>query len=306
MVKLVDISDKDLIKYKEIFERADVHFGWSSSDAYKLEENGRESILFAYHPMYMIFDMDNKGNSVFRSCVADDTGKVISITMDGYQVNIGENGVYLIDEKGRHQSLQMFRNHETPDFEVTANGLLTYMQYDSKKDVRLIIRYDQDVYSKNGRVYVDYLKNPFYISVESKPKLRDKGLVFLGKKDAYYRLDFDVWNNKWQYDLATMGEYGVAAVMAQDTISLHGGEKEFSRYYRQLLSVGNYISITSFPLGRPYKERDIELIIDSLGFNKSIPAFVGNVFNDRDNVAHEFQDIVDEYLKLNPICKMKK
>ena len=79
----------------------------------------------------------------------------------------------------------MLRNDDTPSFEVSANGLLTYMQYDSKRDVRLGIRYDQDVYGNGGRVYVDYLKSPFYISIESKPKLRDKGLIFLGKKDAY-------------------------------------------------------------------------------------------------------------------------
>ena len=208
------------------------------------------------------FMFDNVGNLEFKSCVADEDGKVISITIDEYQVNVGDNIVYLIDENGRHQSLQLLRNQETPDFEVSANGLLTYMQYDSKKDVRLVIRYDQDVYGDNGRVYVDYLNNPFYVSVESKPKLRDKGLVFLGKKDSYYRLDFDVWNNKWQYDLATIGEYGFGAVMTSDTISLHGGEKEFSRYYRELLSVGDYFSLTTFPLGKAYKKNDIDLIAD--------------------------------------------
>lgn len=306
MVSLLTVSDEDIVKYDAIFKRAEMLFGWNSSDAKKIVENGCESILFCYHPVYMIFSLDKDNKLVYKSCVADDNGKVISITLDGYQVNVSNNAVYLIDEDGRHQSLQMIRNQEIPDFEVSANGLLTYMQYDSKKDVRLVIRYDQDIYGDNGRVYVDYLKNPFYISVESKPKLRDKGLVFLGKKDAYYRLDFDVWNNKWQYDLSTMGEYGVAAVMASDTISLHGGEKEFSRYYRQLLSIGSYISITSFPLGKSYKERDIELIIESLGFNKCVPSFVGSVFNNRDSITREFQLVIDEYLKINPISKVKK
>ena len=306
MVKLVDISVDDLIKYDAIFKRAEMLFGWNSGDAKKIVKDSQESILFCYNPMYMVFKLDKDGKIDFKSCVADDNGKVISITIDGYQVNVSSNSVYLIDENGRHQSLQLLRNQETPDFEVSANGLLTYMQYDSKKDVRLVIRYDQDVYSDNGRVYVDYLKNPFYISVESKPKLRDKGLVFLGKKDSYYRLDFDVWNNKWQYDLSTIGEYGIGAVMASDTISLHGGEKEFSRYYKQLLSIGSYISITSFPIGRAYKGRDIDLIIDDLGFNKSIPSFVGNVFNDRDKITREFQLVIDEYLKINPMNKVKK
>lgn len=305
MVNLVNISDEDIVKYDVIFKRAEMLFGWSSSDAKKIIKDGKESILFCYPPMYMVFSYENN-KLVFNSCVSDDLGKVISITVDGYQVNVGKNSIYLIDENGRHQSLQMIRNQETPNFEVSANGLLTYMQYDSKKDIRLVIRYDQDVYGDNGRVYVDYLSNPFYISVESKPKLRDKGLVFLGKKDAYYRLDFDVWNNKWQYDLSTIGEYGVGAVMASDTVTLHGGEKEFSRYYKQLFSIGSYISITSFPFGRTYKKRDIDIIIDELHFNKFIPPFVGNIFNNRDNITSEFQSIVDSYNKQYSINRIKK
>lgn len=306
MVKLMDICDDDFIKYDDIFKRAEMLFGWNSSDSKKIVENGKESILFCYHPMYMIFSYGKEGKLEFKSCVADDNGKVVSITIDGYQVNVSNNSIYLIDENGRHQSLQMVRNQETPNFDVSANGLLTYMQYDSKKDVRLVIRYDQDVYGDNGRVYVDYLRNPFYVSVESKPKLRDKGLVFFGKKDVYYRLDFDVWNNKWQYDLSTIGEYGVGAVMSSDTISLHGGEKEFSRYYKQLFNIGSYISITSFPIGKAYKGRDIDFIVESLGFNKSIPSFVGSVFNNRDNITNEFQSIVDSYLDVNPINRIKK
>lgn len=306
MVRLVDISNDDLIKFKDVFLRAAVLFGWNSSDAKKIVKDGSESILFCYHPMYMIFSYDENCKLDFKSCVADDNGKVISITIDGYQVNVNNNSVYLIDENGRHQSLQLLRNQEEPDFEVTANGLLTYMQYDSKKDIRLIIRYDQDVYGDNGRVYVDYLNNPFYVSVESKPKLRDKGFIFLGKKNAYYRLDFDVWNNKWQYDLSTLGEYGVGAVMSKDTITLHGGEKEFSRYYRQYLSVGSYISITSFPFGRAYKKEDIDLIIDELQFNKSVPSYVGNIFNNRDTITGDFQSVVDTYLEVNRNNRLKK
>ena len=306
MVNLVNISDRDIIKYDVIFKRAEMLFGWNSSDAYKIVKDGKESILFSYHPMYMVFGYDDNGKIEVKSCVADDSGKVVSITIDGYQVNVGNNIVYLIDENGRHQSLQMLRNEDTPSFEVSANGLLTYMQYDPKRDIRLVIRHDQDVYGNNGRVYVDYLSNPFYVSVESKPKLRDKGLVFLGKKDAYYRLDFDVWNNKWQYDLATMGEYGVGAVMSSDTVTLHSGEKEFSRYYRQLLSIGSYISITSFPFGRAYKKKDIDMIIDELHFNKFIPSFVGDIFNNRDNITSEFQSIVNAYLEVNSINRIKK
>lgn len=306
MVELFDISDNDLIKYRDIFKRADVLFGWNSKDAKKILKDGKESILFCYHPMYMVFSYDDIGKLIFNSCVANDEGQVVSITIDGYQINVSDDSVYLIDENGMHQSLSVLRNDDVPNFDVSSNGLVSYMQYDSKKDIRLVLKYEQVLSEKRDKIYVSYLTNPFSVSVESKPKLRDSGLIFLGKKDVYYRLDFNIWNNRWQYDLATLGEYGVGAVMAFDTVSLHNGEKEFSRYYKQLFSIGNYVSVTLFPFGKAYKRDDIELIIDELNFNKGIPLFVGEVFNCRNIITDEFQQIVDAYSEIYSLNKIKK
>ena len=293
MVRVDTITDDDYIKFSELFKMADGLFGWTREDSYKVLIDGNEYVLFGYQPIFMLFGYDKDGKLVNKSCVVDDNNKVISITIDGYQVNITDNMVYLIDENGRHQSVQLMRNMENPDFEVSANGLLTYMQYDSKKNVRLVTRYDQNVYGNNGIVYSDYLGEPFYVSVETNPIKRDKGLFFLGTKNAYYRLDFDVWNNKWQYDLSTMGEYGISAVMAKDTVTLHGGEKEFSRYYREILSIGDYFSLTTFPIGKQYKKENIQDIIESLDFNVSIPSFVAEIFNNRNSLSNEFQSIID-------------
>lgn len=293
MVSVDNITDEDYVKSREIFNRAEALFGWTREDSYKVVVDNKEYVLFGYHPVFMLFGYDKDGKLFSRSCLVDNNNKVISITIEGYQINITDNMIYLIDEYGRHQSVQLLKNENNPDFEVSANGLLTYMQYDSKKDVRLVTRYDQNVYGNNGRVYSDYLGDPFYVSVETNPIKRDKGLFFLGSKNAYYRLDFDVWNNKWQYDLATMGEYGISAVMAKDTITLHDGEKEFSRYYREILSCGDYFSLTTFPFGKQYKKENIQEIIESLSFNSVIPSFIVDLFNTRESLSSEFQAIID-------------
>lgn len=306
MVSLVRVSDEDCLKYREIFKMAEGLFGWMREDSYKVISGNREYILFGYHPVFMLFGYNENQALEYQTCMVDDEYKVMSFTFDNHQVNIDSNSVYLIDEKGRHQSLQLLRNDENPDFEVSANGVLTYMQYDSKKDVRLIIRYDQSVYGEKSNVFNQYLKEPFFISVESKPILRDKGLFFLGRKDAYYRLDFDIHNNRWQYDLATLQEFGISAVVAHDTFSLQDGNTKFSRYYKQLLSVGDYISITGFPLFRPYKSNEVEMIIEDLNFNKSIPDFLVRVYNGREDLVSFFQDIMNAYVMVNSINKGKK
>ena len=61
MVKLVDISVHDLIKYDAIFKRAEMLFGWNSVDAKKIVKDSQESILFCYHPMNMVFKLDKDG-----------------------------------------------------------------------------------------------------------------------------------------------------------------------------------------------------------------------------------------------------
>ena len=302
MVRIDAVTDDDCLEYSEIFKIADGLFGWTREDSYKVILEDKVYMLFGFHPIFMLFGYDKHGKLVNKSCVVNEEGKVVSITLDGYQVNVYDDMIYLIDEHGKHQSVQMMKNCESPNFEVSANGLISYMQYDSKKNVRMVIKYDQNVCGEKGRIYGDYFGEPFYISVESNPIKRDKGLFFLGSKSAYYRMDFDVWNNKWQYDLATIGEYGFGAVMTSDTISLHGGEKEFSRYYRELLSVGDYFSLTTFPLGKAYKKNDIDLIANTLSFNSYIPAYVVDLFNNRNVITEEFQCIIDS---LNNNKKLK-
>ncbi len=296
MTKLYDIQDMDIKKHKDIFDYANYLYGWTREDARKLIADDKEYIIFGYKPIFMMF-YGKSGNVEHKSWVVNDDGKVISMMMDGYQINIDKHSVYLINENGMHQSVQLLKNEEDVPFELNTNGVLCYMQYDSKRDLRLVIKYDQNVYGDNGRIFTDYLSNPFYVSLETKPVLRDKGLFFLGRKDAYYRLDFDVFNNRWQYDLATMNEFGIGTTLASDTISLHSGERNFSRYYKELLKFGDYFSLTGFPFLKQYKTKDIDTIIEEFGFNTGIPRFTANVFNNRFQITREFQDISDEYLK---------
>ena len=306
MVSIDSITDEEYVKYKDIFELAYGLFGWNREDSYKVIQDGNCFIMFSYFPVFMLFNYNEYKRLEYKTFMVDNDYKIVSFTMNDYQVNLGDNLIYLIDEVGNHQSLQFIKNSDEPNFEVSANGIITYMQYNSKNDIRLVLKYDQSMYSDNGVIYSNYLKRPFYVSVENKPKLRDKGLFFLGKKDVYYKLDFDVYNNKWQYDLATIQEFGIDAVIASDTITLHGGQTEFSRYYKQLFSIGDYISITGFPILKQYKEMDIDYIIDKLNFNKDIPMVIATIYNNKEMIVEEFEEIISSYLELKSLRKEKK
>lgn len=117
-------------------------------------------------------------------------------------------------------------------------------------------------------------------------------MKFLGRKSAYYRLDFDVKDDKWKYDLSTISEFGIGAVLASDTISLHNGNKKFSRFCREILSVGEYITITGFPFMRQYTQSDIDEYVESKGFKARVSEELLNIFNNREKYTRDFQDIV--------------
>ena len=306
MVRIDSITDEEYVKYKDIFELDYGLFGWNREDSYKVIQDGNCFIMFNYFPVFMLFNYNEQKRLEYKTFMVDNDYKIVSFTTNDYQVNLGDDLIYLIDENGNHQSLQFIKNSDELNFEVSANGIITYMQYNSKNDIRLVLKYDQNMYGDNGVIYSNYLKRPFYVSVENKPKLRDKGLVFLGKKDVYYKLDFDVYNNRWQYDFATIQEFGIDAVIASDTITLHGGKTEFSRYYKQLFSIGDYISITGFPILKQYKERDIDFIIDKMNFNKDIPVFVATIYNNRETMIKEFEEVISSYLELKSLRKEKK
>jgi len=296
MVSLENISASDLCQYQDLFKVASITMGWDPLEAVKVTYNGRESFLFYMNNVFMRFAKEDKVRlNVFQ---VDGNGKVVAFTknVDGqdYQVMTDDDRVCVIDERKRQHILQLRKNE---DESLDCNGLIDYVQYDTKTDERVLIRTQQHVYDSldKSKIYEAYLKEPFYISYEDNCSKRDRGLILGSRKYAYYRMDFDVYFNKWQYDLATLGEYGIGAVMANNTISLQNNKREFSRFYRVLFSVGEYATITGFPFSTPYKKEDLDKMIEEYGFDKGIKSLFINLYNERMLNQREFQEIVDEY-----------
>ena len=296
MVKIDKLTEEDERYYKEIIERADMLFGMDKTCAYKLTINDIEEILFVCGPIFMIFYYEDCKKIVCSSFVVDENYQVISLTEGQRQINIYEEMVYVIDENYVHSSLCFKKNKQELDFEVANNGIVSYMQYDLKQNVRVCIDYEHNFYCNRDEIYPYHLQNPLMVSIENCVKQRDKGLKFIGFKKRYYRYDFDVRDNKLQYDLSTIKDVGLGAVLARNTISLQG-EKSFSRYYRVLFTVGDYITITGFPFLKQYTFYDIENIVKELGACFEVPDDLVNLYNhrhelicSRQNIAHAYQN----------------
>lgn len=303
MVEIKQITEEDKRKFQTIFSSAHRTLGWDVEDSVKVVQDCQEFLLFYCNQVFMKFSFDSEGRIHRNTIQIDEEGKILAFTITqedmDYQVMVDDGKIHLIDENHFHQSLQLRKDEQdSTDFEVSSNGLLDYVQYDAKKDLQVVMRYEQPIHSSvcDKTLYAYYIKEPYFVSYEDHVQKRHKGFFFLGRKDAYYRMDFDLRNNKWQYDLATLFEHGVGAVMAKDTFSLQDNQVAFSRFYRVLFHVGDYITMTGFPFLQSHRVEEVEEWIREMQLHSSIPTFVVDLFNQRFVLLREYQEMVDAYL----------
>lgn len=294
MIRIEDITEDDILKHKKIFNDADI-VGMTVNEAVKVIDGDQEKILFVCGPIWMLFGDKHDKSVECQTFMVNEEGKVVSFVDGDHQVSVYDNMIYLIYEDGRHESLQFFKNSDNPEFEVSSNGLVAHMQYDSKRDIRCFAKYEYVACGDSNIIYNLRLKSPYEVTIETRVSKRDKGIKFFGRKDSYYRLDFDARNNKWQYDLATMKEFGVGAVMASDTVSLNNGVTEFSKYYKVLFSIGDYFTLTGFPFLHQYDSTNVMEYVNSIGFLSYIPKELIELYNNKNKTLEILQELVVLY-----------
>lgn len=282
------LTDDEKVKYKKILDRAEAAFGIDKEDGLLLED-GKDTILFVCGTLFMLFNLENNEIKI-ASFIVDSDYKIISVSKEDKQYIFSDNSLYLIDENGKQYSLSWVENGKNPN-----NSMIEYMQYDLKQDLRIFFRYDC-FGSLGTQIYQYHITNPFYICIESKASKRDKGLKFLGSKKGYYRLDFTK-EKRLSYLLASVKD-DTGAVESDNNLCLVE-EKEFFRYYRVLLQLGEYVTITGFPFSKQYKIEDLDNFLRQAGFDSLKQQELVDIYNDKHKMKDEFQSIADEFRESN-------
>jgi hypothetical protein len=222
--------------------------------------------------------------------------------MNGKQVVVNNNGLFLIDEEHNQEGLRFVGDKNVDLDAYSNNGVVIYTQYHAKDDLLLDLRYEHNIISRDGEIFAYHTNDPFYVSFKQKVSKR---YSFLNFAKNYYRVDFDARDNKFLYDLATLREYGIGAVWSHGTIALHGGY-EFSKFYRELVRFGDYSSILSFPLSKGLDEEDIDMMISNCGFNKQVPQSMIDFYNNSSRLVRNRQELLDLYYCYTSSDVMKK
>lgn len=273
--------------------------GWDIADGFSVLIDNKEYYLFYSNNIFFCLYLNSKHDVIYNIMQVDDNMQLISFTKKvfdkDYQFVLLDNGVMLIDEMKNRYYLQLSKDINELNG-VLNNAVLDFGQYKANDDISLTMRYEQMAHGEinNKKLYGAYIRDPFSYIFE-------KGVLgksYFGKrKDAFYRLDFDIMDNRWQYDLVALREFGIDAITSDNTVSLYDNEVSFSRFYRELFHIGDYITITGFPFLKGIKVQDMKDIVLSKGFLLNIPDTLIDFFNNREFIIKEYQAIIDVYNK---------
>ena len=290
MQQIERLTENDFNKYHSIFTSFGIVSGNEVDDGFKIFRNGKDYLVFPVGPLFLVYHMD--GEQVVSSIMqVDELYNLVTFTYEGKQILVKENGIDVIFENHQQQSLYL-RKNGNEDLDLANNGLVSFLQYSPEYDTSLEMRYEHNIYQDNQTIYPYHLDEPFYMTFlknASKSQYH-----FLKSRKSYYRFDFDATRNMLEYDLATINEYGLGAVLSQGSVSLQG-TREFSRFYRVLLQVGESVTITGFPFSRSYQEEDLYEIAKRHGFVTRIPEDLIDLYHKREQLLKERQGIIDIY-----------
>lgn len=273
--------------------------GWDIADGFSVLIDNKEYYLFYSNNIFFCLYLNSKHDVIYNIMQVDDNMQLISFTKKvfdkDYQFVLLDNGVMLIDEMKNRYYLQLSKDINELNG-VLNNAVLDFGQYKANDDISLTMRYEQMAHGEinNKKLYGAYIRDPFLYIFENGVLGKS---YFRKRKDAFYRMDFDIMDNRWQYDLVALREFGVDAITSDNTVSLYDNEVSFSRFYRELFHIGDYITITGFPFLKGIKVQDMKDIVLSKGFLLNIPDTLIDFFNNREFIIEEYQAIIDVYNK---------
>ncbi len=277
MITIGELNAEDVKKYEPVFQACYDLFHDVSGVYYKIEINGEEKILHRIENLFTIFELVDKTVS-YEMFTVDDNYKLADVAFDDYEMHpVGGVNVFQRRDNGIAEVIQPIIRSNGPDNEGY-NGMVSYVQYNKDNDMRVMIFYQHNFYSEQGKIYPFHTKVPFQIKIEKHVVLRDKGFKIPFCNQTYIKRTFDYRDEPSYYTWATIKDFGVGATLGQDVVSLQGSV-DITRYYKELFITKDYQAITLFPFCSQYKIEDINAYLESKGFSTSLPQFLIDYYN---------------------------
>ena len=277
MVSVEELGPMDIIKYRNVFNKINTIYGSFEGIYYRIIARDKEYILHRVDNRFTLIDVDTCKHDLF---VFDNEYNVQGLIIDNKSFRYLNESLVVKDIKtGITENISLIRRTNSEDIDGY-NGLALHIQYDSKRDLRIIYTY-QHMYNPDERIYEMHLKKPFTIVIEKNASLADNGEI-KPQTETYIKEDFDLFDEPIDFGIATIKDYGLIPFLQNGSYSLQKKDK-IVRYYKILGQYKDHSAITLFPLCKQYKVEDINLKIKELGFNTEISERLLDVYNRDDD-----------------------
>jgi hemerythrin superfamily protein len=286
MVIIKELGPMDIIKYRNVFNQINTIYGSFDGVYYKIIAKDKEYILHRIDNTFTLFDIETGKYNFFT---IDEEYNIQGLIIDNMSFRYLDGSLIAKNMKtGITENVSLIKRSNGEDVDGY-NGLAIHVQYDSKRDLRIIYTY-QHMYNPDERIYDMHLENPFTVVIERNASVADNGDA-KPQTDTYIKGDFDLQDEPISFSLATIKDYGLIPFLQKGNYSLQRKDR-IVRYYKTLGQHKDHSAITLFPLCKQYRIEDINEKIKELGFDIQVSEILLDVYNRDDDTLKLFVDIV--------------
>ncbi len=279
MLTIGSLSNEDVKRLQPVFQACYDVFQSVDGIYYKVIIEGQEYILHRLADVFTLLRLEEDNIVNIEMFTVDENYQISAVAFEDYEMQVVD-GKRVFQKRGGviNEFLDCFKREGEPDDEGYY-GVVRYVQYNSQKDLRVYLWYQQNVEDENSRIYPYHLVEPFVIKIEKFGNLGGKKFVLPFSKQTFVKRTFDYRDEPLYYTLATMKDCGMAAVIGNNVVSLNE-TMAITRYYRELFLTSNYYAFTGFPFCPQYKLEEIYAKLRSMGFSLQVPKILIDEHND--------------------------
>lgn len=301
MSKLICLEEEKLSHLSNILDYLYGYYGDVNIELYAFltEENKMGFIAFnGGKGLYIIDDGEIKTTPFER----DEEGLLQFVKRDGYTITFSGDDTFMYEYATGIEHYLTINKLDEVDFEGY-NGSVNYIQYSAKNKKKCQINYQQMYVARDGIVpiYECHLTKKDKVFIDYGVEERDgetlDGVVDLyeiGKRNENF-IRIDAWQSITAIFIDNYRRYGLKKALEECRLYLDdwvGNFKSEDRYFNVKLIGGDMYTSFPFAFGKTLGEMDEK--INSEGFHTSVPQFVVDIYNERDDIIYDIVSLLEQ------------
>lgn len=307
MSKLICLEEEKIGLLSNIFGHLYKHFGDVEIELYVFLSEENKMGFIAFNKDKGLYITDDEGIRM-TSFKIDEEGLLQTVDREGYKITFSGDDTFMYEYATGIEHYLTINKLDEVDFEGY-DGDVNYIQYSAKDKKKCQINYQQMYVARDGlipiyechlqkkdKVFIDYdiFETP---SDDENTDVID--LYEVGKRNENF-IRIDAWQSITAIFIDNYRRYGLKKALEECRLYLDdwvGNFKSEDRYYNVKLIGGDMYTSFPFAYGKTSEEMDEK--IKSEGFHISVPQFVVDIYNERDDIIYDIVSLLEQVKDLS-------